>query len=124
VRGVFAGGDVVTGPNTVVEAIATGKRAAEVIGRYLHGEELRVPPEVNLPDVFIEPAVVSDDEPAEVYRVSPPMAPVESRCKGFDEVELILSEGDAQRDARRCLRCDLEFTQLEEVELTASAGES
>jgi hypothetical protein len=83
-----------------------------------------VPPEVNLPDVYIEPAAVSDDEPAEAYRVSPPMAPFESRCKGFDEVELVLSEDDAQWDARRCLRCDLEFTQVEELELTASAEES
>jgi NADH-quinone oxidoreductase subunit F len=124
VRGVFAGGDVVSGPNTVVEAIAAGKKAAEVIGRYLRGEELRVPPEVSLPDVYIEPAVVSDDEPAEAYRVSSPTAPVESRCKDFDEVELVLSEDSAQREARRCLRCDLEFTQVEEMELTASAGES
>ena len=38
--GVFAGGDVVTGPNTVVDAIAAGKRAAAMIDRYLEGEKL------------------------------------------------------------------------------------
>jgi NADH-quinone oxidoreductase subunit F len=124
VRGVFAGGDVVSGPNTVVEAIAAGKRAAGIIARYLRGEELSVPPEVNLPDVYIEPAIISDDEPAEAYRVSPPTAPAESRCEGFGEVELVLSEDDARREARRCLRCDLEFTRVEEAELTASAEES
>jgi NADH-quinone oxidoreductase subunit F len=123
-RGVFAGGDVVTGPNTVVDAIAAGRKAAEIIDRYIRGEDLWIPPEVKLPEVYIEPAAVPDDEPAEAYRVSAPVVPVESRRACFDEVELALSEDDARREARRCLRCDLEFTQVEEVELTASAEES
>jgi len=38
--GVFAGGDAMTGPNTVIDAIAAGKRAAVMIGRYLRGEDL------------------------------------------------------------------------------------
>lgn len=38
-----------TGPNTVVEAIAAGKKAAEVIDRYLQGKELVEPPKVKLP---------------------------------------------------------------------------
>ena len=43
VEGVFAGGDVVTGPKTVIDAIAAGKMAAESIDRYLRGREIARP---------------------------------------------------------------------------------
>jgi len=115
-KGVFAGGDLVTGPNTVVDAIAAGKKAAEVINRYLRGEELIGPPKVKLPKVFIKPAAVSDDEYEEVTRAEPPTLPAKSRKKSFAEVELPLSVEQATREARRCLRCDLEFTQYKEDE--------
>ena len=112
--GVFAGGDVVTGPNTVVNAIATGKKVALMIGRYLRGEELRQPGAALLPDVYMEPLALDEDELAEADRIEPPMVPSASRRQNFDEVELSLSVEDATREARRCLRCDLEFTQPEE----------
>ncbi len=115
-KGVFAGGDLVTGPNTVVDAIAAGKKAAEVIDRYLRGEELAKPPEVKLPEFFIEPAVVGDEEDEEVTRAEPATLPAKSRKKSFAEVELPLSVEQAKREARRCLRCDLEFTQCKEDE--------
>jgi NADH-quinone oxidoreductase subunit F len=110
-KGVFAGGDLVTGPNTVVDAIAAGRKAAEVIDRYLRGEELTGPPKVKLPDVFIEPAVFSDEEYEEAARAEPATLSAKSRKKIFAEVELPLSVEQAKREARRCLRCDLEFTQ-------------
>ena len=111
-QGVFAGGDLVTGPNTVVEAIAAGKRAAEVIDNYLCGRELAELPKIKLPEVFIEPAVVSEEELEDVVKRTEPAAlPAESRKKSFAEVELSLSVEQATREARRCLRCDLEFTQ-------------
>ena len=116
-KGVFAGGDLVTGPNTVVEAIAAGKKAAEVIDRYLQGKELVEPPKVKLPEVFIEPAVVSDEELEDVVKRAEPAAlPAESRKKNFAEVEMTLSVEQAAREARRCLRCDLEFTHRNENE--------
>lgn len=112
--GVFAGGDVVTGPNTVVEAIAAGKKAAVMIGRYLRGEELNQPGQPKLPRVLVEPVQLADDEMAEADRVEPPMVPAASRRKDFTEVEKTLSVEDATREARRCLRCDLEFTRPKE----------
>ena len=108
--GVFAGGDLVTGPNTVVAAIAAGKKVATMIGRYLHGEELRHPGTPLLPQVLVEPIQLGDDEMAEADRVEPPTVPAATRRKDFNEVEQALSEEDARREARRCLRCDLEFT--------------
>jgi NADH-quinone oxidoreductase subunit F len=115
-KGVFAGGDLVTGPNTVVDAIAAGKKAAEVIDRYIHGKELIEPLKVKLPAVFIEPAVVSDEELEDMTRVEPATLDAESRKKNFAEVEKQLSVEQATREARRCLRCDLEFTQRTENE--------
>lgn len=115
-QGVFAGGDLVTGPNTVVDAIAAGKKAAGVIDRYLCGKELAEPPTVNLPKVFIEPAAVSDEGYGEVARVEPAVLPAKSRKKNFAEVELPLSVRKAKLEAARCLRCDLEFTQDKEDE--------
>ena len=108
--GVFAGGDVVTGPNTVVDAIAAGKKAAVIIGRYLRGQELRQPGELRLPRVYVEPVTVSAEEMMEAERVELPMIPAAQRRQSFDEVERSLSAEDATREARRCLRCDLEFT--------------
>jgi NADH-quinone oxidoreductase subunit F len=110
-EGVFAGGDLVTGPYTVVDAIAAGRKAAAVMDRYIRGKELVEPPHVRLPEAFIEPAVVSDEECEEAVRVEPATLSVESRKKNFAEVEMALSIEEATREARRCLRCDLGFTQ-------------
>ncbi|MHC4127482.1 MAG: NADH-ubiquinone oxidoreductase-F iron-sulfur binding region domain-containing protein [Planctomycetota bacterium] len=101
--GVFAGGDVVTGPNTVVDAIAAGKRAAAVIGRWLRGEDVDQPLPREMPEEYVEPE-------------QPPKLGAEARTQSFDEVEGSLSVEDAKREARRCLRCDLEFTQPAEPE--------
>jgi len=108
--GVFAGGDVVTGPNTVVEAIAAGKKAAVVIDRYLRGEELRKPAARNLPTVYVEPLQATDAEGEKTSRATPPTLPPEVRKRSFAEVEFSLSAEEATSEARRCLRCDLEFT--------------
>jgi len=121
--GVFAGGDLLTGPNTVVDAIAAGRKAARTIDRYLRGEELREPPGVSLPEVFVEPPTVSDEEREEATRVEPPTLPVEARTKNFAEVERSISAQDAAREARRCLRCDLEFTQRDEDPAPCAAAE-
>jgi NADH-quinone oxidoreductase subunit F len=109
-RGVFAGGDLVTGPNTVADAIAAGKKAAHVIDRYLQGQELTEPPTRKLPDVFVEPAVVDPEGLDGAPRAEPPALAAKSRKKNFEEVEMALSAEQAMREARRCLRCDLEFT--------------
>jgi NADPH-dependent glutamate synthase beta subunit-like oxidoreductase len=121
-KAVFAGGDLVTGPNTVVDAIAAGRKAAKVIDHYLRGEELVEPPRVKLPAVFIEPAVASDQELEDVARVEPATLDAESRKKSFAEVEMTLSVEQATREARRCLRCDLEFTQPTEDEEAKSVA--
>jgi NADH-quinone oxidoreductase subunit F len=127
--GVFAAGDVVTGPNTVIEAIAAGKRAAVMIDRYIRNEDMAQPPELLLPRVYVEPVSIDEQEDEELKRVETPRASVEWRKRNFAEVEVSLSVEEATREARRCLRCDLEFTKPEEeqkpereVEAVATGG--
>jgi len=118
--GVFAGGDVVTGPNTVVDAIAAGKRAALMIDRYLRSEPLRQPERARLPQVYVEPLVPPQGGPAE--RVETPRLATRARRRSFQEVEMVLSAGDAAREAQRCLRCDLTFTEPRAEPEADSAG--
>lgn len=111
-QGVFAAGDVVTGPNTVIQAIAAGKKSAKIIGRYLEGKELTEPARLNLPKIYVEPVQQTEDDKTNGHRVETPRASVEWRKRNFAEVEVTLSIEEAIREAHRCLRCDLEFTQV------------
>ncbi|MFH1936389.1 MAG: FAD-dependent oxidoreductase, partial [Bacteroidota bacterium] len=114
--GVFAAGDVVTGPNTVIDAIAAGKKAAKIIDHYLNGEALDQPAEIKLPEIYVEPVEVDMAEILQAGRAETPRLTVEKRQRNFTEVEVALSDKEASREARRCLRCDLEFTQPEKNE--------
>jgi NADH-quinone oxidoreductase subunit F len=114
--GVFAAGDVVTGPNTVVDAIAAGRKAASMIDRFVRSEPLVELPEARVPRVFVEPAGVEEGTTPTAGRVEIPRAPVERRRQDFVEVEKSLSVDEATREACRCLRCDLEFTKPNEVQ--------
>ncbi len=99
---VYAGGDVVTGPMSVVHAIGDGERAAVAIDARLTGAKhafWRVEQE-NTTDY--DP----DAEPVPYPRESLRMIPVEKRKNNFDEVEQAWNEAEAVRQARRCLRCD------------------
>ncbi len=103
--GVFAGGDVVLGPATVVEAIGQGRRAAEAIERWLH-PELEIPfpwwAERELDAAFDPEAPVSD-----AARARPAKADPGARARSLtEEVEQTLSEQAAIAEAGRCLRCD------------------
>jgi NADH-quinone oxidoreductase subunit F len=107
-KGVFAGGDVFTGPNTVVKAIAAGKTAAESIHKYLEGKSLEIKYSLNRPSIFVEPVELSEKEIMEAKRPEMPKLAVHDRRKNFKEVELGYTEEMALAEARRCLRCDLE----------------
>ncbi|MDD5306632.1 MAG: NADH-ubiquinone oxidoreductase-F iron-sulfur binding region domain-containing protein [Deltaproteobacteria bacterium] len=119
--GVFAGGDVETGPKTVVDAIAAGKKAAAIIGRYLRGEALEQPAVPALPRIYVEPMPSGDGDAMDLPRVVPATLKVEARRSCMAEVEGVVSETDAVREASRCLRCDLEFTQPKPAAVKESA---
>ncbi len=101
VPGLFAGGDAVTGPATVVEAVAAGREVAESIERYLKGQDLAEGRPFHYPENPEYPPI--PEMKAEARAVNPEI-PVTERSN-FKEVELALSEGEAQREANRCLNC-------------------
>jgi len=107
-EGVFAGGDAVTGPASVVEAVAHGNKAAVAIHRYLQGEELQAPAQImERPDGV--GTFEMDEADAERPRQKASMLAVDTRINDFREVELgFPSDSISQAEAKRCLRCDLE----------------
>jgi coenzyme F420-reducing hydrogenase delta subunit/NAD-dependent dihydropyrimidine dehydrogenase PreA subunit len=104
--GVFAGGDAVTGPATVTQALATGRQAAFRIDDYLQHRY---------------PSVAKDEGKAltgnllsktvemirKLIRCEPPNVPTEARVKEFIPVELVYDWETAVNEARRCLRCGM-----------------
>jgi NADH-quinone oxidoreductase subunit F len=108
VEGIFAGGDVVSGPNTVTGAMAHGKTAAQMIDKYARGEKLEATYEVTRPAVYADAVELSDEEIKSLKRPEMPSIPVDQRIESSKEVELGFSEADAISEAKRCLRCDLE----------------
>ena len=105
---VFAGGDAVTGPDTVIRAIAAGHQAAEDMDsaiRTANGE----PPYVAPPSEEIEIPLVIDEETEERPQAAMPELPAAERKRTFVEVELGYSREEAIKEACRCLRCDAEI---------------
>lgn len=100
--GIFAGGDAVTGPNTVIDAIESGHRAARAIDRYLRGESLNKgqPPKIIQQELTIDDFSLKKEVRLRVQKI-----PVDKRIRSFAEVDLTLSENEAIREAKRCLRC-------------------
>ena len=129
--GVFAGGDVVTGPSMIVQAIGQGKRGAFYIDRFLRGEPLTGVVFDNRLDVVDKNTVLKAADPSGRMFLStgqpfpviglpgaelgssvsrrPPTdlreAPVSERMQRWVEVELPLTEDEARYGANRCLDC-------------------
>ena len=102
-EGVFAGGDLQTGPWVAIGAIAAGKEAAESVVRYLDGKEMaegREPIKKEDPDYCPIP-----EEMPEEARAKMPELPVEARGGNFKEVELGYEEPSGRSEAARCLNC-------------------
>ncbi|MBN2686115.1 MAG: FAD-dependent oxidoreductase [Pontiellaceae bacterium] len=99
---IFAGGDVATGPSSVIEAVADGEKAAAGIDLFLTGKNNAFWREEKKNDTFFDP----DADPVNYGREKQPLIPVERRRCNFDEVEQPWDEATAIRQAKRCLRCD------------------
>jgi heterodisulfide reductase subunit A len=105
---VFAGGDVVSGAATVIEAVAAAHRAVEAMDRYIRGEDLTS---------FAETAALKD-QPGNQWvpisgdlrkagRAIPAHLNPHERARSFQEVDLSMQEGDARKEAERCLNCGI-----------------
>ncbi|MBT9171234.1 MAG: NADPH-Fe(3+) oxidoreductase subunit beta [Actinobacteria bacterium] len=101
IRGVFSGGDVVSGPSSAVEAIASGKKAARAIHRYLR----HLPDEVEEYSIFgsLNESIVKLINKS--GREEMPALSIEERIDSFAEVELGYNREEALMEAQRCLNC-------------------
>lgn len=97
---IFAGGDVVTGPASVIDAIAAGKKAAVSIHGYLRGEVLKKKPKEAKVEVGQVPTKI---EPKKRQRM--PGLSIAERKGNFDEIELGFDREMALEEASRCLNC-------------------
>ena len=109
VPGVFAAGDAVSGPATVIEAIGGGKRAADAIDRYLSNiPQPRMPP-VPVRRGRIDWIEIPARVKMELKRPIMSMLPIDRRRKTFQQVETGYPEKRVRQEAARCLRCDICF---------------
>ena len=98
----YAGGDLVMGPATAVEAMAQGKMAAEAIDEALTGEKRF--------DTLFKKFKYKNEvplEPCPEGRRHPKTLSVASRKRNFKEVSLGLCWDDVKTETTRCLRCDV-----------------
>ena len=106
---VFAGGDAVSGPSMIIEAIAQGKRAAFYMDRRLRGLPLAgVAFDPRLP-VVPGAAVLgrSPESPTSRAPIVPHELPAATRARTMDEIEQTMSEEEARYSASRCLDCGI-----------------
>jgi heterodisulfide reductase subunit A len=103
---VFAGGDVVTGPASIVDAVAQGKRAACHIARFLQGEALAGEASTpSLPPVERDSVIRRSGSPSYRKPTAPPVMAPSERNRTFAEAEGALTEAQARYNANRCMDC-------------------
>lgn len=101
IQKVFAGGDAVTGPDTVIEAISAGKKAAIHIDQFLSDTEIKPIPKKDKTHYTFETKKIY------APRVHQNELPIEVRIKNFEEVETGYTLEKAQAEASRCLECGI-----------------
>ena len=105
--GIFAGGEVIKNPSSVVDSIDMGRKVASSIDKYLGGNG-------KIDDIFVEfdgynPFLGRDESFYNKPRVQMPLLSLDERQNSFKEIELGFDEKLAIEEANRCLRCDLRF---------------
>ncbi len=119
-KGVFAGGDCVTGPATLVQAMAQGEKAARAMDDYLTCGRVRFFPADRMSELVasVQPMIASGVRipVRHEYRVKIPELNPEVRKKIFEEVEKPISVDEAYHEAHRCMRCYRVYSVITEQE--------
>lgn len=106
IPGIFAGGDVVSGPDILVKGLGYGRKAALAIDNFLREGSLEpvsiYPTEKRVEDEPLLSGVLHREE-----RISPPLLPVKESLGNFNEVEQPFTKNMAQAEAQRCLSCGI-----------------
>jgi len=101
---IFAGGDVIEGEGIAIRAIAHGYDAAESIDRYLRGIDLKKNRTLRK---YAKIAPIPKKNAHEMSKETLDILPLEKRLRGFDEIELGMTEERAIQEASRCLNCNI-----------------
>ena len=107
-QGIFAGGDAVSGPNLVINAIAHGRKAAHVIDQYLKGKKLVPENRLNfyIKKEDFAPVTPEDYKNEEkIKRTSIKKISLEKRKTTFLEVEKVFTPKEVLAETKRCLEC-------------------
>jgi NADPH-dependent glutamate synthase beta subunit-like oxidoreductase len=104
-EGVFAGGDVVTGPWIAIGAVAAGREAAISIDRYLQGQDLKAHREAPLRPIKDGNWNPIPPDLPQARRESMPELPQTEWTAGFKEINLGFTEAQARQEAERCINC-------------------
>jgi len=113
--GVFAAGDAVSGPATVIEAVAQGNQVAAAVDFYLRTgavEKVEYNPAYHFPELTWDMEAYAEAERPKAKHMD-----VAARKGNFEEVESLLDEKTIREECKRCLRCDLEW--LESMGVTS-----
>jgi NADH-quinone oxidoreductase subunit F len=110
-KGVFAAGDLVLGPSTVIEAVGQGNEVARSVDCYLRTGSLEK--KAVLPGYEVVEQLFSLEDYAEARRPEMTALSVEQRRNSFAEVERSMPEGIVREECKRCLRCDLEWLETQ-----------
>ncbi len=103
---IFAAGDAVTGPATVIEAVAAGHKVVKAIERYLNKEMEKYEDELETDTLLLEKEYLPVPEDAAIVeRAEPQVLDVKARENSFKEVDLGLDEMSAIREAEKCINC-------------------
>ena len=105
IPGLFAAGDAVAYPGTIVEAMAAGRRAAQSIASSLDGTELPEPAEK-----LLRETIVLDDEEVPSFlarkdRWEMPSISPKDAVRSFGQREIGYAEWQVMEEAKRCLNC-------------------
>jgi len=114
--GVFAAGDAVLGPATVIQAVAQGNRVADTVDNYLRTGRSELV--VVRPGYEVVEQQFDLEQYAKATRPQTQEISVEKRYGNFNEVELLFDEETVQEECKRCLRCDLEWLETMGLEHT------
>ncbi|SFR00879.1 FAD-dependent oxidoreductase [Desulfoscipio geothermicus] len=100
-QSIFAAGDAVTGPSSIIEAIAQGRQVSSSIDKFLGGSGI-----IDLPAEKAEQGEMQEESPRGTLRVQAKYIPVDQRLNGFNLIELGYDKQAAMAEAQRCLACD------------------